>query len=379
MSTDPEFDVLIIGGGLAGLALSIQLNNSGYKVLVLEKDNYPHHKVCGEYVSMESKAFLERTGVPISLMNLPVINTLQISDTRGRVLNTTLPQGGFGISRYKLDATLAMVAQRKGVSLLTNTRAEDVQFAEDVFSVKTSNKTFTARMVCGCWGKRSRLDTKFQRDFIKSQKNALTNFVGVKYHIKYPWPEHLIALHNFRNGYCGISRVEDETCCLCYLTTAANLQESGNDIRQMERNILTQNPYLKEIFAHADFLFDQALTISQISFREKELVQDHVLMLGDAAGMISPLCGNGMSMAFHSSVMAFDVIDQFLQKRMSREQMEIAYAKRWNKQFAKRLDMGRFIQRYFGKERDTSLFLNAMKLLPFLQKPLIRATAGKAF
>ncbi len=379
MNTEAEYDVVIIGGGLAGLSLSIQLNNAGYKVAVLEKDQYPRHKVCGEYVSMESMAFLERTGVAISLMKLPVINTLQLSDVKGRVLNTPLPQGGFGISRHKLDATLAMIAQRKGVALFTNTKAEDVRFEDDVFSVKAGTKVFTAKVVCGCWGKRSNVDNKLERNFIKEQKKALNNFIGVKYHIKHPWPEHLIALHNFKGGYCGISRVENDTCCLCYMTTAKNLQVSGNDIKQMEQKILMQNPYLKEIFGHAVFMYEQPLTISQISFQAKEAVQGNVLMLGDAAGMISPLCGNGMSMAFHSSVMAYEAIDSFLKQRTTREQMEGQYAERWHKQFSKRLGMGRFIQSRFGKEKSTSFFLGAMKLFPFLQKPMIKAATGQTF
>ena len=50
-------DVIIIGGGLGGLALSILLSKEGFHVLVLEKDDYPRHKVCGEYVSMKAGRF----------------------------------------------------------------------------------------------------------------------------------------------------------------------------------------------------------------------------------------------------------------------------------------------------------------------------------
>jgi len=379
MNTEPEYDVVIIGGGLAGLSLSIQLNDAGYKVIVLEKEHYPRHKVCGEYISMESKPFLERLGIPITLMKLPIINMLQVSDIKGRVLNANLPQGGFGMSRHKLDATLATIAERKGIKLLNNSKADDAQFEDGIFRVKAGRNLFTAKVVCGAWGRRSNLDTKLHRSFIKEQKKTLNNYVGVKYHVRYPWPEHLIALHNFKNGYCGISRVEDDKCCLCYLTTAANLQVSGNDIKRMENKILMQNPYLKEIFSHLTILYEHPLTISRISFQKKEQVQDHIIMLGDAAGMISPLCGNGMSMAFHSSLMAFDSINDFLQQKINRVQMEIAYSKRWNQQFSRRLSMGRFLQSRFGKEQGISFFLKFMKALPFLQKPLIRATAGEAF
>ena len=57
------FDVAIVGGGLAGLSLSILLAKAGYKVILFEKEKYPFHKVCGEYISLESWNFIERLGI----------------------------------------------------------------------------------------------------------------------------------------------------------------------------------------------------------------------------------------------------------------------------------------------------------------------------
>jgi flavin-dependent dehydrogenase len=58
---NPEniYDVAIIGGGLAGLTLSIQCANAGYNTILFEKETYPFHKVCGEYISLESYSFRE--------------------------------------------------------------------------------------------------------------------------------------------------------------------------------------------------------------------------------------------------------------------------------------------------------------------------------
>ena len=52
------YDCAIIGGGLAGLCLAIQLAKNGHKIILFEKNQYPFHKVCGEYISMESWEFL---------------------------------------------------------------------------------------------------------------------------------------------------------------------------------------------------------------------------------------------------------------------------------------------------------------------------------
>src|ERR1700761_3162787 len=112
-----SYDVIIAGGGLAGLALSIQLARAGYSVALREKETYPYHKVCGEYISLESWNFLEELGLPLSDWNLPIIRQLLISAPNGRSIEHELPLGGFGISRYKLDSALAGIARAEGVDL----------------------------------------------------------------------------------------------------------------------------------------------------------------------------------------------------------------------------------------------------------------------
>jgi flavin-dependent dehydrogenase len=189
----------------------------------------------------------------------------------------------------------------------------------------------------------------------------------------------MIALHNFENGYCGISAVEEGKYCLCYLTTSANLKKNNHSIKEMEKNVLFKNPHLNKIFSTARFERAEPVTISQISFEKKGLLEDHVLMIGDAAGMITPLCGNGMSMALHGSKIAASVIIPFIKGKMSRDEMEQKYSRSWNATFAARLQTGRMIQSLFGKPAVTNIFLSAMKPFPSLISKLIRETHGEPF
>ena len=374
-----EYDVIIVGGGLAGLSLSIIMAQKQYKVLVLEKDSYPRHRVCGEYISNESLAFLTDLGLQLNSLDLPQIDTLQVTDTFGNEVIANLPQGGFGISRFLLDAELAKLAINTGVELLTKTRVDDIVYDEDLFNVTSKNNTYTARLVAGTWGKKSNLDVKWGRSFVMDKNKSLTNFMSIKYHIKYNWPVNRIGLHNFNDGYCGISKIEDGKCCLCYLTTAQNLQENGNDIKQLERNVLMQNPILNNIFTNAEFLFDAPATISQISFEKKEQVLNHILMLGDTGGLISPLSGNGMSMAFHASKIGAGLMSQYLEGNINRLIMEQTYTQQWKQQFNRRISTGRFVQSKFGKMQTTAFFLKTMKLLPFLRRIVINSAIGKEF
>ena len=386
MNDQKPYDIAIVGGGLAGLALSIQSAKAGYKTILFEKEEYPFHRVCGEYVSLESWNFLEDLGVPLSDLNLPIIKKLVVSAPNGKTLTHNLPLGGFGISRHKLDSMLAVIAQKNGVYLLDATKVQELSFENDMFTLHCSPSdkaadSFTVKsgIVCGSFGKRSNLDIKWKRDFVKKRPNKLNNYIGVKYHIQYDYPEDTIALHNFRNGYCGISKIEDNRYCLCYLTTAAELEKAGNSIRQMESGFLYRNPHLEKIFTHSKFLLSEPVVISQVSFDKKSLVENHVLMVGDAAGMITPLCGNGMSMALHGSKIYFQWLQKYFKQQITRSEMENGYMQEWNRHFHTRLQTGRVVQSLFGKELMTNIFINAIKPFPGFISYLIRKTHGQPF
>ncbi len=379
MNRDKIYDCAVIGGGLGGLTLSIQLAKQGYAVVLFEKEQYPFHKVCGEYISLESWDFLERNGLPLSNMHLPIIKKLLVTAPDGNALHVDLPLGGFGISRYEIDHRLKKIAEQAGVTVIENCRVDDAIFENDRFSVYTSAGTVTCKTCCGSFGKRSNLDIKWKRPFITKTGNKLHNLVAVKYHIKTSFPADTIALHNFKDGYCGISRIEDERYCLCYLTNAANLRQSNNSIAEMENSILGRNPELKNILEKCTKLYKQPLSISQVSFHQKSQVENHVLLIGDAAGMITPLCGNGMSMAMHGSKIAAGLLDAYLQGKISRQQLERQYRSAWKKEFGSRIRTGRIIQRFFGKTWVTNLFIRFMKRNPTFTRWLIRKTHGTPF
>ncbi|MEN9550051.1 MAG: hypothetical protein RIR12_2642 [Bacteroidota bacterium] len=391
-----EVDIAIIGGGLGGLTLAIEAAQHGYSIVVFEKETYPFHKVCGEYISYESWDYLERCGIPLSSMQLPSIHQLTISDISGKQYDFDLPLGGFGISRYTLDNALANKAKELGVGLNTGEKVVGVSCEGEAISngveakrvmgkgdirrmiVETGKQKVAARVVVGAFGKRSNLDIGWKRKFVQEHPGKINNYIGVKYHLYYPNQTNTIALHNFKDGYCGISSIEDGKTCLCYLTTAANLVACNNQIPTLEKNILAANPRLKTILDNAERIYAQPEVISQISFARKEQVQNNIILVGDAAGMITPLCGNGMSMAMHAAHIAFGFIDQFLEHSIDRETMEIMYTKAWNNEFGFRTKTGRLVQRFFGGSA-TGLVINLLHQYPKLSQKIISLTHGKPF
>ena len=202
--------------------------------------------------------------------------------------------------------------------------------------------------------------------------------MGVKYHVHIDHEPGLIALHNFKDGYCGISNVEGGKTNLCYLTHRDNMKKFGN-VHDMEQEVLTKNPFLRSIFQRAVFLPDKPEVINEISFETKKPVEHHILMAGDAAGMITPLCGNGMAIAVHSAKIVSEWSNKFLRNGITREMMEEGYENEWNKKFATRLWTGRRVQALFGGEGTSNFAVNLARYVKPIAKFLVTQTHGRPF
>ncbi|WP_445748181.1 NAD(P)/FAD-dependent oxidoreductase [Polaribacter sp.] len=373
MKTLQNFDVVIIGGGLAGLCNAIHLSKFGKKVLLIEKNDYPKHKVCGEYISNEVLPYLAFLDINPFDFGAIKIDEFQLSTTNNKLISAKLPLGGFGISRFTLDEVLAKKAIKNGVFILQDTVVH-TNFKKDIFYIETKeNQQFTSKIVIGAFGKRSLLDVKMERDFIQKK----SPYLGVKIHVKGNFPSNLVALHNFKGGYCGVSNVENNTINLCYITNFSSFKKYKN-IEDFQKNVVFKNSFLKEMFQKSTPLFDQPLSISQISFETKKPVENHIIMCGDAAGMIHPLCGNGMSMAIQSAQIASKLILNYLNdENATRSNLEKEYIRQWNKAFKWRLKAGHFIAKLFRNHKMANFLLQVLRKLPFLVPVIIQQTHGK--
>jgi flavin-dependent dehydrogenase len=372
-------DMIVVGGGVAGLTLSIQLARKGADVLLLEKNTYPFHRVCGEYVSLEAWDCLRRCGIHPEELHLPRISNLHVTSPSGRVLSHTMNSGGYGISRYLLDDLLSKNAVKAGVKLLTSCKVSRIVKEGEGFVVHVGGIQYRSRLVAASYGKRSNLDLGMGRAHALTKASGTNNYVAVKYHVKYDHDPATISLHNFSHGYCGLSRVENNRSCLCYLTTEDNLRRSGNNIKRLESGILSANPYLRKVLSEADHFYDKPLTISQISFAPRSLIENDVLMLGDASGMISPLCGNGMSMAMQSSSILSNLVSTYLRGDIRREELFTEYHSAWHNAFGVRLTAGRILQPLFGRKILSDVFISMLRPFPKLVSGIVSLTHGKAF
>jgi len=371
--TSQQFDVIIIGGGLAGLTSAIDLSQNNFKVLLIEKNSFPKHKVCGEYVSNEVLPYLEYLGFNPFEFGAKRITNFELTTHNNKTIQTELPLGGFGMSRYEMDFQLYQLALKQKVTVLKDT-VINVIFENDVFSVQTkSGQSFTSKITMGAFGKRSNLDTTLQRSFITKK----SPYLGVKIHMSGNSPENKVALHNFKGGYCGVSKVENDHINLCYITNYEAFKRY-KDIDAFQNDVIFKNLALKELFQNSNIEFDKPLTISQISFETKNPIENHMIMCGDSAGMIHPLCGNGMAMAIRSAQLASGLIIDYLQNKIdTRAALERKYAKVWNKTFSLRLKVGHSIAYLFRQDWLAPKLLVVLRRVPFLIPLIIRMTHGK--
>jgi flavin-dependent dehydrogenase len=150
-------------------------------------------------------------------------------------------------------------------------------------------------------------------------------------------------------------------------------------VAALEGEVLAQNPHLADILGSAERLYAQPEVINEISFAPKAPVEQHLLMVGDAAGLITPLCGNGMAMALHGAALVAPLAEQFLRGELARPALEAAYARAWQRQFGARLQVGRAVQGLFGGPVLSELVVGALRHWPAGVRALMRQTHGQPF
>lgn len=370
-----NFQVGIIGGGLAGLCTALHLQKLGISCVVWEKSHYPRHKVCGEYVSNETLHYLSYLGYNPFNDGAVEITEFKVSHWNGNITRSKLDQGAFGLSRYVFDNALYQLAVSRNIPVYLNEGVNTFQKNEHGFTVTTSeNHQFNVAVLISAHGKKSNIDRVLDRSFFQKE----SDYLGVKYHFKFDVPPHEVALHNFESGYCGVSMVENGITNVCYLTTKSSLKKFG-DIATLEETLLWKNEYLKEIFTRGVKLFDEPKTISDFSFKPKLPVEKGIIMIGDAAGLITPLCGNGMAIAIHGAYIISHLLEKYFDKLITLDDLYNHYTLEWKDNFKSRLDFGWRVQQLFGKKNVSSIALKSLQVAPFVLPAIIKRTHGKDF
>jgi flavin-dependent dehydrogenase len=372
-----SYDAIVIGGGLAGCSAALQLSRRGHEVALLEKATYPRHKLCGEFLSPEAQSALRDLEVleAVRAAGAQPVDRARLTGPTGTTVEHALPGTALGLSRYQLDPLLFRRACAVGVDGRPGTKATAVEGTlEEGFAVKTGGQTLSGRLVLGAYGRRSVLDRSLDRPFL----NDTTGSVAFKAHYTGPpgaLPEG-IEVHAAPGGYCGVGPVEDNRANVCWIGRTDTLQAAGGTPEAMLQALRRRNSALDDRLRPLSRVSERFEAVSQVSLTSKAQFVEDVCMIGDAAGMIAPLCGDGMAMALDSARLVAPLADRFLAETFSPAAFRAGYRQEWRTTFGRRLRLGRWVHAAAFRPWATTALLRTCRLLPPLARWLIHSTRG---
>lgn len=375
MIENMNYDAIAIGAGLSGCSAAIQLAKLGYRVLLLEQSHYPMHKLCGEFLSVEVTEAFENLGILAQVHQIGAhpIHRAYLTTSGGASFRSKLPSKALGLSRYQLDLLLFQRAQAVNVTCIDNAKVTGVMGSlADGFKVSTTKGEFSGRLVLGAFGKRSSLDRSLNRSFIQKR----SPWIAYKGHFTGVDIGDVIELHSFPNGYCGLSQIETGEINVCWIAHERVMKEPTHPELDIPLS-LAQNPILADRFRNMQRVSPSLQGLSQISFAPKENFYNDICMIGDTAGMITPLCGDGMAMALRSAEIAVPFVSQFLEHQISDLAFKQQYAIAWRREFQTRLQLGRMMHNCFVQPPLANIGVSLCEMLPALGNWIIGATRGK--
>lgn len=300
-------ETIIVGGGPAGAATACGLAGLGREVLLVERVGGPHHKVCGEFLSIETQLQLRRLGVEPTALGAVEINEIAIYSAT-RAVTTALPFRALSLSRYRLDEALLRCAEGRGAQLKRGVSVRSVTPAADGWNVSCDDAdTLLTRnlvLATGKWGIRGITDA---RD---------TSLVGLKMHLRLA--PHLrdalagrVELTLLDRSYAGLEPVEDRIANLCFLLPRAVVGRLGPGWQAMRDYLTATAPSLGDRLAGAEPLWDRAIAVVCPTGGHLHNEGEPALYrVGDRLAHIPPFTGDGIAIALGSAALAVDYIYQ---------------------------------------------------------------------
>jgi flavin-dependent dehydrogenase len=336
-----SYDAVVVGAGPAGSAAATVLAGFGRRVLVLEKDAFPRHKVCGEFLSADALPSLERLGARAG-----VEGASEERMTRGSVhlpggtaVSFELPAPAIGISRFRLDELLASRAREAGARVTFSARVLSAEpHGADGFRVRFvhqgSETEVDGLAVIGAWGRWDALDRALDRGFLGRR----ARFFGWSRDYR-PAPGRLegeVRLYLFPGGYCGLSRVEEGVVNLAGVVSDRGWKRAGGGWEAVVRAARRGNAMLESDLAAMAPGPIGFLGTGPVFFTAKPAAENGILMAGDAAGVIDPFSGEGQAAALAGGILAAEIVERRLSGELSRDACSPAYEAAWRARFGKR-------------------------------------------
>ena len=296
-------DAVIVGGGLAGGMIALELARAGRDAVLFEQSMGPHDKVCGEFLSSESLLYLQRCGLDLNGLGAVPITSVRLV-TGDRTEEAALPFSACSLTRRRLDEELLHRATLAGA---------DVRRGATVDALRQTDGAWRARLRDGD-------AVAASHAFLATGKHDLRGWarpaglhnglVGFKMYYRLSAQQHAalghaVELTLFPGGYAGMQPVEDGTANLCLLIEARRLHTVGSNWAGVLDHLTRSSGHLAERLQAATPLRTAPLAASHIPYGHMQRTTEAGLWrVGDQAAVIPSFCGDGMAIALHSGALA---------------------------------------------------------------------------
>lgn len=292
-------DALIIGGGPAGAACAAHLACADRRVVLLEREAEPAHKVCGEFLSVEAVRFLDALGIDLEALGAVPIETLRLVTGR-RVTEARLPFVGMSLSRHTLDDALLRRAAACGAIVRRGAKVQALQTRDGTWQACLS----TGETVAG--GTAFLATGKHDLRGWRRPRNCRQDMVAFKQHWRLSRAAAVslaqsVELFLFDRGYAGLEPVEDGRANLCLLVRCDRLAELGGSWDALLTAIRAELPLLDRRLDGARPCWQPAVAVGAIPFGHLRRDGPPPWRLGDQAAVVPPFTGDGISVALHSA------------------------------------------------------------------------------
>lgn len=335
------FDAVIVGAGPAGSAAATVLARAGRRVLLLEKDEFPRPKVCGEFLSSGALPSLEDLGArgPIEQLGPERIERGVISLPDGPRVCFRLPAPALGISRCRLDHLLACGARQAGAEVWFGARVLSVESKEARrFRVRLvraqTEEEVEAPTVVGAWGRWDALDRRLERRFLA--RRAMFFGWSRDYGGDTDWLAGQVRLYVFPGGYCGLSRVEGGKVNLAGVISEKVRSRLPAGWTAVVEHARSAHPELDEDLSRLAPGPVGFMGTGPVFFTAKPPTERRMLIAGDAAGVLDPYSGEGQAAALASGILAAQCVERFLSGQVPLERLPALYKRVWRRRFARR-------------------------------------------
>jgi menaquinone-9 beta-reductase len=393
-----KLQIIIVGAGPGGASLAIRLAQKNFDVCLIERDKFPRHKLCGEFISPECLVHFKDLGVLDEMLS---VGGDRITETifyapNGR--NVSVPsewfgnvQGALSLSRAEMDLRLLEKAKQLGVKVLEETQVVGVLFEDEkVCGVKAKSKMgemseIAANLTIDATGRAnvlgklaekeiSRKDTKTQRQKeIRNPKSQIQNrLVGFKAHLENVNLEKgRCEIYFFRGGYGGLSYVENNLANHCFLIKAEIVKKYIGQTNLLIEEVIFQNKRARETMQNATPVFDW-LAVSVDGFGLKTLNPAKSLFsVGDAAAFIDPFTGSGMLMALEGAKILAEIVAK---NCFSLSEIAADYNLNFQQKFHKRLRICSLMRRAAFVPNLAKTVISALSLSRTAREILARST-----